>query len=123
MQISAETRMMRPLTFALAPWRRVTPAGADWDQEQEADFLIADYSKAIESDPNNATAYLGRGTAHLTTFDLDSAMADFTKAIELNPNDASAYINRSSAHYEKAEFDCAIADLNKALEINPKSAL
>jgi tetratricopeptide (TPR) repeat protein len=95
--------------------------GSDRNQEQEVDCPISDYTKALESDPDNATAYLGRGTAHLKAFNFDSAVADFTKAIELNPNDASA--NRGSAHYENGEFDYAIADLNKALELNPKSAL
>ena len=97
--------------------------GADQIQEQEVDCPISDYTNAIESNPNNATAYLGRGTAHLKAFDFDSAIADFTRAIELEPNDASAYTNRGSAHYEKGEFDHAIADFNKALELNPKSAL
>ena len=120
---SAETGGIRMLTFALAPSRSVTEAGADRNQEQEVDCPISDYTKTLESDPNNATAYFGRGTVHLQAFNFDSAIADFTKAIELNPNDASAYTNRGSAHYEKAEFDHAIADLNKALEINPKSAL
>ena len=92
-------------------------------RDQEVDCPISDYTNAIESNPNNATAYLARGTAHLKAFNFDSAIADFTKAIELEPNDASAYTNRGSAHYEKAEFAHAIADLNKALEINPKSAL
>jgi tetratricopeptide (TPR) repeat protein len=113
-----ETRMIGPL----APWRSVTE-GSDRNQEQEVDCPISDYTKALESDPNNATAYLGRGTAHLKAFDFDSAIADFTRAIELDPNDDSAYTNRGSAHYEKAELAHAIADLNKALEINPKSAL
>ena len=94
------------LTFAVAPSRSVTEAGEeDRNQEQEVDCPISDYTKALESDPNNATAYFGRGTAHLKAFNFDSAIADFTKAIELNPNDASAYTNRGSAHYEKAEFD------------------
>jgi tetratricopeptide (TPR) repeat protein len=81
--------MIGPLTFALALWRSVTE-GSDRNQEQEVDCPISDYTKALESDPNNATAYLGRGTAHLKAFDFDSAIADFTKAIELNPNDDSA---------------------------------
>ena len=110
------------LTFALAPSRSVTEAGADRNQEQEVDCPISDYIRALESDPNNAT-YLGRGTAHLKAFDFDSAIADFTRAIEIEPNDASAYTNRGSANYEKGEFARAIADLNKALELNPKLAL
>jgi tetratricopeptide (TPR) repeat protein len=110
-------------TFSLALWQSATQDEADQIQEQEVDCHISDYTKALESDPNNATAYLGRGIAHLKAFNFDVAIADFTKAIELEPNDASAYTNRGSAHYEKAEFAHAIADLNKALELNPKSAL
>ena len=93
--------MIRPLTFALAPWRSGTETLADRNQEQEVDCPISDYTKAIESDPNNATAYLGRGTAHLKAFNFDSAIADFTKAIELNTNDASAYTNRGSCPLRK----------------------
>src|SRR5512132_4158344 len=79
-----ETRM---LTFALTPWRSVTETGADRNQEQEVDCPIvdcpiSDYTKLLESYPNNATPYFGRGTAHLMTFDFDNAIADFTKAIE-----------------------------------------
>ena len=90
--------MIRPLTFAWALWRFVTEAWADRNllQDQEVDCPITDYTKAIESDPNNVTAYLARGTAHLKAFDFDSAIADFTKAIELKPNNASAYTNRGS---------------------------
>jgi tetratricopeptide (TPR) repeat protein len=73
--------------------------------------------------PNNVTAYLARGTAHLEAFAFDSAITDFTKAIELKPNNDSAYTNRGAAYYEKAEFDRAIADFTKAIDLNPKSAL
>ena len=121
--IERVTPNIRPLTFALAPWRSGTEAGGDRIQEQEVDCAMSDYSNAIESNPHNPTPYFARGTAHLEAFDFDSAIADFTRAIEIEPNDASAYTNRGSAHYEKGEFDHAIADLNKALELNPKSAL
>src|SRR6185503_837266 len=115
--------MKRPLTFALAPWRSGTEAGVDLNQEQEIDDLISQHTKALESDPSNATAYLCRGIMHLRAFNFDRAITDFTKAIELNPKDASAYTNRACAHYERAEYEDATADLNKALEINAKSAL
>lgn len=93
----------------------MTEAWANRNREQEADCPISDYTKAIQSNPNDATAYLGRGTAHLKAFDFDNAIADFTKVIELKPNHASAYANRGSAHYEKAEFERAIADLTRLL--------
>jgi tetratricopeptide (TPR) repeat protein len=80
--------MIRPPRVALALWRSVTEASADRNREQEADCPISDYTKAIQSNPNDATAYLGLGMAHLKAFDFDNAIADFTKVIELNPNHA-----------------------------------
>jgi tetratricopeptide (TPR) repeat protein len=114
--------MIRLPQLALAGWRSVTEAWTDRNQEQEVDCPVTD-TKAIESNPNDATAYLDRGTAHLKASEFDSAIADFTKAIELKPNDASAYTKRGSAHYEKAEFNRAVADFTKAIELNPKLAL
>jgi tetratricopeptide (TPR) repeat protein len=115
--------MTRPLTFTLVLSQSAMQAVRDRNQEPEGRCPISDYSREIEAEPNNATAYLARGTAHLKALDFDSAIADFTKAIELNPNDDAAYTNRGGAHYEKAEFYRAVADLNRALQINPKSAL
>jgi tetratricopeptide (TPR) repeat protein len=114
--------MIRLPQLALAVWRSVTEAWTDRNKEQEVECPITD-TQAIESNPNDATAYLERGTAHFKASEFDSAIADFTKAIELKPNHASAYTNRGSAHYEKAEFDRAIADFTKAIELNPKLAL
>jgi tetratricopeptide (TPR) repeat protein len=115
------TPMIRLPRLALV-WRSVTEAWTDRNKEQEVECPITD-TQAIESNPNDATAYLERGTAHFKASEFDSAIANFTKAIELKPNHASAYTNRGSAHYEKAEFDRAIADFTKAIELNPKLAL
>ena len=114
------TPMIRLPRLALV-WRSVTEAWTDRNKEQEVECPITD-TQAIESNSNDATAYLERGTAHFKASEFDSAIADFTKAIELKPNHASAYTNRGSAHYEKAEFDRAIADFTKAIELNPKLA-
>ena len=95
----------------------------DPNPDQELDCPISDYTEAIQSNPNNVTAYLGRATAHLNASAFNSAITDFTKAIELKPNNESAYTGRGSAHYERAEFDRAIADFPRAIEINPKSAI
>ena len=55
---------------------------------------IADYSKAIELNPNDAEAYSSRGVAKHHLEDYRGAIADYSKAIELNPNYTNAYFNR-----------------------------
>jgi tetratricopeptide (TPR) repeat protein len=49
------------------------------------DEAIADYTKAISLDPNDATAYTNRGLAYESKGEVDRAIADYTKAIEINP--------------------------------------
>ena len=49
------------------------------------DVAIADYTKAIESDPTLPTPYINRGLARQAKGDVDGALADDDKAIELNP--------------------------------------
>ena len=66
-----------------------------------------------------ATAYLGRGTAHLKAFNFDSAIADFTKAIELNPKLALAYSNLGWTYEAIGDEREAIAHYWKALEFEP----
>ena len=46
---------------------------------------MADCTKAIAIDPNDAVAYNDRGVAYEKKGDLDSALADYTKAIEIDP--------------------------------------
>jgi tetratricopeptide (TPR) repeat protein len=119
--------MIRPLKIALALWRSMKRVWTDWHhdgpKDEEGDCPITDYTKAIESKPNDASAYLARGTAHLEALEFDDAIADLTKALEIKPNDDSAYTQRGGAHFEKAAFSLAIADLTRAIELNPKSAL
>ena len=58
---------------------------------------IADWSKAIEINPQNAIAYNNRGSAKDDLGDHQGAITDYTKAIGIDPQNANAYINRSKA--------------------------
>ena len=58
---------------------------------------IADYTKAIQIDPQDAFSYVNRGNAKKGLGDHQGAIADYSKAIEINPQDAFAYKNRGIA--------------------------
>jgi tetratricopeptide (TPR) repeat protein len=62
---------------------------------------IADYTKAIEFNPQFADAYFNRGLAKYSLGDKNGSIADWTKAIEVNPQYAEAYYNRG---YAKKRF-------------------
>ena len=88
----------------------------------ELDGALLGYNKAIELNPNFATAYSNRGLVKKAKGDLDGAIADFNKAIELKPDSAIYYSNRGSVRRKKGDLEDALADCNKAIELNPDSA-
>ena len=55
---------------------------------------IAELTKLIETNPQDADAYNNRGNAKDELKDYQGAIADYTKAIEINPQYAAAYNNR-----------------------------
>ncbi len=54
---------------------------------------ITFYTKAIEINPKNADAYVGRGLAKNFLLDRDGACSDFKKAVDLGDDDASVILN------------------------------
>ena len=78
---------------------------------------IADYTKAIEINPNNAAAYNNRGFSKAKLNDYNGATADFTKAIEINPNHAKAYFNRCVAKIKLGDKNGACQDARKTQDL------
>ena len=81
---------------------------------------IEKFSKAIELDLNNASAYKYRGDVNMI-INPDQGIKDFTKAIELKPNYVSAYKSRAILYeysYENKHNE-AIADFSTILKYAP----
>ena len=74
--------------------------------QQEYDCAIADFTKALDLNPDNVDAYKYRGLVYQSKGELDRTIADFTQAIELNPDDANAYCWRGDAYQSKGDYDC-----------------
>jgi tetratricopeptide (TPR) repeat protein len=83
---------------------------------------IADYTKAIAINPEDADAYTYRGGAYDTLKDYPKAISDYTKVIAINPEDAYGYIIRGSIYAALEDYPKAIADYTKAIAINPENA-
>ena len=88
----------------------------------QTERAIEDYDKAIELNPEDATAYCNRGAAYAKLGQTERAIEDFDKAIELNPEDAAAYYNRGNAYDDLGQTERAIEDFDKAIELNPEFA-
>ena len=86
------------------------------------DLALVDYDKAIELDPEYATAYNNRGIAYRHLGEYEKALADYGKAIELDPEYAYAYNNRGNTYGDLGEHEKALADYSKAIELDPEFA-
>ena len=72
-----------------------------YESRGEYDLAIADYTKSVKLDPENAERYVSRGIAYRLKSDFDSAIEDFNEAINLNSNDFHAYNHRGIVYRMK----------------------
>lgn len=90
---------------------------------------LADYTKAIEVNPDKGSTYNSRGK---TYFDLggpkndrnlvQQAITDYTKGIKFSPELGELYANRGAALGYLGKNQAALVDLNKAIELEPDKA-
>jgi tetratricopeptide (TPR) repeat protein len=98
--------------------------GSAYMSKGDMDSAIADFSRAIELDPQNPSTYSARGFVYFNKGEHERAIKDFTKAIELLPNAGALRVStnyqmRGLAYEKMHNADLAIADFRRALEINP----
>src|SRR5579859_1021318 len=82
---------------------------------------IADFTKAIELEPNDASHYHARALARLAARQPVLAMADLDEALKLNPSDAAAFIVRGQLYLGR-DASHAKADFDQALKLSPDDA-
>ncbi len=104
----------KALNFA----RPIYSRGYAYGNLMEWDKAIADYTRALEIDPNYTDGYSNRGNAYGTLKQWDKAIADYTKAIKIDPKHAKAYNNRGIAFGRLKEWNKALDDYSSAIGIN-----
>jgi TonB family protein len=100
----------RPWLEIIRPGAAYIDRGRTYIQQDQNDRAIADFTKAIELDPEAANAYNQRGVAYAGRLDFDSAIADFDKAIQFDPLLNNAHYNRGLAFSAKGDEARARAD-------------
>jgi tetratricopeptide (TPR) repeat protein len=94
--------------------------GEDFSGTHQYDRAIADYTTAIQLNPEFAEAYNDRGFAYYLKGDVERAIADYTRAIELRPNYPKAYNSRGVAYmahgYGSAK---SVPDFDRAIALDP----
>ncbi len=109
----------RALPFISAEEKSIT-------EKTNNDNAIAEYTKAIEVDGGNATAYRRRGISYSFKeggANLKKAMSDLNEAVRLAPRDWSNYSARALVYeYDVKDYDRALADLRKVQELDPNNS-
>lgn len=78
---------------------------------------IADYTRGIQKDPEQAAYYLNRGLAWLQLDHFDRAIMDFTVVLSRQPRELVAVRNRGYAYWLKGDRIRAAMDLAHAQKI------
>jgi tetratricopeptide (TPR) repeat protein len=115
---SEQVEEMVFLSAGSAYWMR----GTAFEQKGELDQAIADYTKAIDIDPEepvqDLAAYYSRGLAYAKKAQYVQAIADYSTALELLPG-ANVYYSRGLAYGKTGQYEQAITDYSKAIELLP----
>jgi predicted Zn-dependent protease len=96
----------------------VAPRPAETDA---ADREIADATKTLEKNPNDAPALQKRGRAYSKKRQHEPAVADFTKAIQLRPADATLRVLRGQAYHNLRRHEDALRDYDEAIRLEPNN--
>jgi tetratricopeptide (TPR) repeat protein len=105
--------------FSAAKWSEIGRQAIDANRWNEA---LNAYDKAIELNPDNASAYNNRGLAYDHLDKNDLAIADYKKAIELNPKYGDAFNNLGKTFSKLEDYKRAILYYDRAIELNRKDA-
>jgi tetratricopeptide (TPR) repeat protein len=88
-------------------------------ESSTANKKIQHLSKAIELDPNLASAYEKRGILYYFQEKYDNVIQDFESYTRLRPEDAEGYRMLGMGYLYKESYDAAIANFTHAMKLDP----
>ncbi len=87
-------------------------------QTKQFENSIADFSRAIEIDPELDAAWFGRGMARGRVGDISGGIEDLSVFIERHPDSSLAYTKRGVRNIWAGNMSAAKADLTRAVELD-----
>lgn len=102
-------------------WQEQYNMGLRYLEEGNYEEAIIAFTAAIEIDPKQAPAYVGRGDAYIQLGEakenLTAAQADYEKAIELDEMLAEAYLGLANVYIHQEEYEKAQKILLDGVEV------
>ncbi|MCX5828610.1 MAG: cytochrome c oxidase assembly factor Coa1 family protein [Deltaproteobacteria bacterium] len=92
-------------------------AGHRFFKQNDFKKAVAEYDLAIQTDPNNSSAYYWRGRSYNKLNLPDKAVADFKRTVELNPTHTEAYSWLGWLAEKDNQYDACVGYLTKAIEL------
>ena len=89
-------------------------------QAKQYPDALRDFDRALEINPRDADALMGRGTLFARIGSFDRALADLGQAIEIDPEYAEAYAKRCFAKMLLEQPLAALPDCEKAVALDPR---
>lgn len=93
--------------------------GERYLNEGKLDEALAQFSKALASDPSSVPALNKAGWVLLLQKKPDKSIEKLNRSIEINPNDPETYMMRAGAYISKKYWGRAMNDYKKASELSP----
>lgn len=107
-------------TIGGSTWQEQYDLGVRYLSECNYEEAIIAFAAAIEIDPNQAEAYVGRGNAYVksgeTEENLTAAQADYEKAIELDKLLAEVYLGLADTYVALGDSESAVNILRQGVE-------
>jgi len=82
----------------------------------------ADFTRSLDLDANDATAYVDRGYVRNNLREASKAIQDFDQVIRVNPKSSAAFNNRCFARAKAGQAQAALPDCEEALRLRPYDA-
>lgn len=102
-------------------WEEQYDLGVRYLSENNYEEAIIAFTAAIEINPKQAPAYVGRGDAYVRSAEADDtlrlAQIDYEQAIELDEMIIDAYLGLANVHITLEEYEEAEEVLNRGLEV------
>jgi tetratricopeptide (TPR) repeat protein len=96
--------------------------GECFDELDEVEAALKNYTQATKVDNNLALAYYNQGNVLIKKEMYDDAIAAYKKSLDIDPNLAASYCNIGNIHAFQKNFGKAIESYKTALEIDPKNS-
>jgi tetratricopeptide (TPR) repeat protein len=104
-----------------ADYVQIADRGDLYLRKRDFDHAIADYTEAINKEPDDPERYARRALAYRLKGDSKRAIADYDKMVDTNASDPETYIGRGLAYAAAGKPERAVVDFTKAIDLFPES--